>query len=666
MKKKKKKRGSVSRPSISLCMIVKNEEEFLPQCLESVKNHVDEMIVVDTGSTDRTVEIAESYGARVYHHPWENNFGKHRNQSIHYATGDWLLILDADEKIDKATAHLLKKAVRQTDAVSISVIVRSYLEGKSYYNESISPRLFKNGMGFHYVGFVHNQPVIKGKIEMYPVVIWHYGYDLDDEKKKKKKERSLKLLIEQAKQFPDDTPTHHHLSMTYFSMAEWDMAIQEALKTIEMVKKKGLKDAGYSWTYYVLTGSMFQLGRIDEAKEWALKGLEFFDKTPDLFFLLAEISFKKRNHAKTLEYGREFFRLKELLKENPSEFGFVVFETVNREWKVYHSMGYAYLSLNDRENAFHFLKESVNTAPDLTKNELRQEIGINWIKFKGQEKALYFLEGLPHDNGKYRQGLKALCAVYEERGLYQKLDALCKDLEQTFADDFEVPFKRGLSLMKLGDLKGAGACFGKAAEINPGHVNSLINWGLAFENLEENEKALEKYHAALEIDPNSPMGNLNLGLFYFKDRDYLKSKDYLNRASSYFPENIYLQLALARSCFEAGEIEAMVGICEKILRLLELPADLLIESLPQVAELFIGIAEKLLQEKKFKSFDIALDIVKHLSPESTDGLKRLSRLAFDLSEPVRGASILETVLAIDPKDPEILGLIQANIKELEA
>jgi tetratricopeptide (TPR) repeat protein len=185
------------------------------------------------------------------------------------------------------------------------------------------------------------------------------------------------------------------------------------------------------------------------------------------------------------------------------------------------------------------------------------------------------------------------------------------------------------------------------------------------ENLGEKGLAEKKYLSALEREPNSPMGNLNLGLFYFSNNEYLISKNYLLKASPCFSENIYLQLALARSYLEAGEIEGMVGVCEKILRLLELPADLLIESLSQAAELFVGISEKLIQEKKFESFDIALDIARHLSPESTGGLKRLSRLAFDLGEYARGAAILEAALAIDPKDPEILGLIQGHIKELE-
>jgi len=646
-------------------MIVKNEEEFLPQCLESAQAYVDEIVVVDTGSTDRTIEIAQSYGARIYHHPWENNFSKHRNQSIHYATGDWLLILDADEKIDRDTAHLLKKAISQTDASAISVIVRSYLDKGTYYNESISPRLFRNGQGFRYVGFVHNQPVIKGETEMYPVVFWHYGYDLDAEKQETKKRRSLRLLQEQTRRYPDDTPTRHHLSMTYFSLGEWDNACHEALKTIELVDKSGLTDAGYSWTYYVLAASMIGLDRLDDAEEWAQKGLEFYDKSPDLFFLLVEMSFKKRDHAQTLEYGKEFFRLKELLKENPSAFGFVVFETVNREWKVYHDMGYAYLSLNDRENAFQFLKEAVTTAPDNKKDELRQEMGINWLRLEGQDKAIHFLEQLPVDNEGYKEGLRALCNVYEQRGLYRKLASLCGDLRKTLPRDFEIPFKEGIALMKLGDLQQAVLSFDEAASLNPGHANSLLNHGLVLETLGEQAGAREKYEAALAIEPDSPVANLNVGLFHFKNREYAEATGPLARASAHCPDNIYLSLASARCHVATGDLETMIGICERVLRLLDLPSDLLIQSLSQVAELFVGIGKRLLTEKKFDSFSVALDLAHTLGLDTTESLKELCALAFRRNLYTQGIGILETALAVDPADGELAEMLGAYVGELE-
>ena len=83
-------KSGILKPTLSLCMIVKNEEKFLPTCLESAKDYVDEIIIVDTGSTDKTVEIAERYNAKVYHHPWENSFQQGKKlltESMQHAIG---------------------------------------------------------------------------------------------------------------------------------------------------------------------------------------------------------------------------------------------------------------------------------------------------------------------------------------------------------------------------------------------------------------------------------------------------------------------------------------------------------------------------------------------------------------------------------------------------
>mgnify|MGYP001386520006 CR=1 FL=1 len=84
--------------SISLCMIVKNEEDVLIRCLESVKYIVDEIIIVDTGSTDSTVEIAKKYGARIFYYKWDDSFSSARNYSLEKATKEWILIMDADDE----------------------------------------------------------------------------------------------------------------------------------------------------------------------------------------------------------------------------------------------------------------------------------------------------------------------------------------------------------------------------------------------------------------------------------------------------------------------------------------------------------------------------------------------------------------------------------------
>ena len=96
---------------ISLCMIVRDEEEHLARCLASVQGVVDEIVIVDTGSIDRSVEIAEGFGARVLHEEWKGDFAAPRNTGIDAAGGDWILVLDADEElIDGAPARAAARA----------------------------------------------------------------------------------------------------------------------------------------------------------------------------------------------------------------------------------------------------------------------------------------------------------------------------------------------------------------------------------------------------------------------------------------------------------------------------------------------------------------------------------------------------------------------------
>src|SRR5438132_13758737 len=88
------------RPRRSLCMIVRNEEQNLAACLESVADLMDEIVVVDTGSNDRTGDVARRFGARVFDFPWVDSFAAARNESLRRATGDWIFWLDADERIN--------------------------------------------------------------------------------------------------------------------------------------------------------------------------------------------------------------------------------------------------------------------------------------------------------------------------------------------------------------------------------------------------------------------------------------------------------------------------------------------------------------------------------------------------------------------------------------
>ena len=127
---------------ISLCMIVKNEETTLPKCLGSVKNFVDEIVVLDTGSTDKTPQIAQQFGAKVHYFVWNNNFSSARNEALKYVTGDWILVLDADETLTPEIIPIIKAVISKEEYLVINLVRQEVGSTQSPY--SLVSRLFRN------------------------------------------------------------------------------------------------------------------------------------------------------------------------------------------------------------------------------------------------------------------------------------------------------------------------------------------------------------------------------------------------------------------------------------------------------------------------------------------------------------------------------------------
>src|SRR3989338_7182709 len=115
-------------PTISLCMMAKNEEKLLEQCLNSVKSIADEIIIVDTGSTDRTKEIAKKFNAKIYDFRWVDDFSAARNESLKHATKNWIMVLDADESIAEEDLHELQKLISDGNCAGYYFIIRTYTD----------------------------------------------------------------------------------------------------------------------------------------------------------------------------------------------------------------------------------------------------------------------------------------------------------------------------------------------------------------------------------------------------------------------------------------------------------------------------------------------------------------------------------------------------------
>ncbi len=204
--------------SISACIITRNEDSCLARCLTSIKKLVREIILVDTGSTDSTVQIARQFDAKVYSITWPDNFALARNESLRQATADWILVIDADEYIDEQGVLEIKNAVEgnsdayflaqknYTNAQDIAgCIPLPHNEYFGFYMTMIC-RLFKNKKGYHFEGEVHEQiepSILKnnGTISTCNAII-HHPTETNPAKIKQKKEYYLKLAKVKAKNHP--------------------------------------------------------------------------------------------------------------------------------------------------------------------------------------------------------------------------------------------------------------------------------------------------------------------------------------------------------------------------------------------------------------------------------------------------------------------------------
>jgi tetratricopeptide (TPR) repeat protein len=226
--------GTTQLPAgISLCMIVKDEERFLEACLRSVAKHVDEICIVDTGSTDRTVEIAASFGARVLHRPWRDDFAWARNEAITMATKRWILVLDADEELDSAS-HDALRAVRSASAGVCGLWIRCQNLSDDYKGTGVSShalvRFFPNSPRIRYVSAIHEFITLDGKTtgldaRVSPLSITHHGYLSEIVTLRKKSERNLALVKTATENDPNEPFNWYNLGTTSVLCSQPDAAI---------------------------------------------------------------------------------------------------------------------------------------------------------------------------------------------------------------------------------------------------------------------------------------------------------------------------------------------------------------------------------------------------------------------------------------------------------
>ena len=257
-------------------MIVKNEEKYLQGCLDSARQYVDEIVIIDTGSTDSTIEIAKKNNAKIYSYPWTGSFSDARNTSLKHSASDWILYLDADERI--VEGEQLRKLINNARAWAFTLLIRGKVHLPSGIVDQINayPRLFRKHPKIKFEGVVHEQitPSIfrLGKtIENSEIVIEHLGYGESVEKIIEKGKRNISLLKLQIEKHPNDEYAKYQLGNSFVVLKEYDQA-DPILKLL--VRSSSIDNSIKSSAYNLLVEIALSKNNVVEAEQYCINSLK--------------------------------------------------------------------------------------------------------------------------------------------------------------------------------------------------------------------------------------------------------------------------------------------------------------------------------------------------------------------------------------------------------
>lgn len=483
--------------SITVSMIVKNEEQYLKTCLESVRPFAAEIVIVDTGSTDSTKEIAAAFDTKIYDFQWINDFSAARNESLRHATGDWILYLDADEEITPDSVEELKEIAAKDERLGVWVTLRSIDEKNRRPNLMRYLRFFRNHPELRFRGRVHEQIIdslekLNYSFYQSSITILHHGYNVSAETMKQKAGRNLELLLDDYL----ESPTAYiafQLGQTFGVLKDKTNAVQYFEKSLE----QGYLASHYrAMAYRFLAAHALEKEQIEEAKKLIEKALIENDEQPIVNFIAAKVYLKLEDVNKGVLYCRRAYQINHdlLTGKKISEFDTLVDE----EELIYSGM------------------------------ELALTYGLHDLFH-------YFFDRLKEYPGKITAGFQA------EADLLQKLLSR-ENLSDAEKEQFlKVIGEKNLStyiklLQSHPDTQMQKELYEKALPRFAGNSRFLESYGALLLSMPEMEKAANIFEQSVKAEPENPVSYFYLISVYIQTGKAEKARKLVENALATFKE----------------------------------------------------------------------------------------------------------------------------------
>ncbi|UCE24836.1 MAG: tetratricopeptide repeat protein [Candidatus Zixiibacteriota bacterium] len=482
--------------TVSACMIVKDEEELLPGCLESIRDWVDEIIIVDTGSTDRTVEIAESYGARIFHQPWEGNFSKHRNYSLELATCDWIFIIDADERFVQEDLPQLRRLLNDEEYGILSInVFNVYGSSEELTTFLPSVRFWRRKLNLRYEGIVHNllklgeeHPVLRAAVRLK-----HLGYGLGAERMGKKFIRTKTLLENQLDENPDNFFALFNYAQLLkgedqnYAVMNIPTIIKSASRAVELTdpSKKDQRPIHLMCLDQIAWANYFDKS-YDEALKYCERALATKPDYLDPLLLEGHI------------YGRK--------------------EQWDEAFEAYHK----YL---EAQKAYDPAKETdclILTHIDSRANAYYGLALISEVRDDNERAKEYYLAALDAQSGHIDANLR-LANLYFSEGDFENAIRYFQRQSALSQNSVESAIGLATAYYRMGDNEKAESCFASAIEQNPSHAGLRNRYAQFLLQRGEESLAAEQFQAVVEMGGGTGETYQRLAETYFQLERYCEA-----------------------------------------------------------------------------------------------------------------------------------------------
>lgn len=480
---------------LSLCMIVRDNEDTIGACLDSIYPWVDEIIIVDTGSEDRTPEICRQFGARMFEFPWCDDFSAARNVSLEPARGEWVFWMDSDDTIRQEQGRRLRELVyglHKDDCLGYVMQVHCPSSGGQMTIVD-HVKVFRNLPELRFEHRIHEQilPAIRrqnGDVSFTNIHVIHSGSDQTPEVRQRKLERDFRILKLDLEERPDHPFVLFNLGMTYEDAEEYEKAEQHLRRCIE-VSTEGESHLRKTWA--LLINSLKGQGRVAEAIETADEALQLYPGDKELLFRRGTLH---HDLGQLAEAERDY----RCVIDEPASRDFQSIDPAITGHKVFHNLAIVLGEAGRTDEAVDWWKACVNDSASFAPGWLA--LARAYVRSNSVHLAADLLTATPQtpDLASCRAVIEALVAEAEGRILdvqrtlesawHETGDAACLDelarilteagfaaqaipaletLSEIRPDDPAILHNLGQAYHARGDSRGARSCLQKSLQIRP-------------------------------------------------------------------------------------------------------------------------------------------------------------------------------------------------------